>query len=503
MNAATRWAEFARDPSRVTWSWRCPLPSRAGPAGSSRGSPVEHNGRTAFCSTEGAAIATLVGVAGIEYARVAAGSLVAYREVGGSGPPIVYVSGAMMPIEVMQEDPVNDRFLQGLAALGRLFVFDRRGIGASDPPDWDRPLIPQWVDDALSVLDVLGLSGVTLVGHEAGASVALGVAARAPDRVTRLALLHGPAGDAASWRKIVDEWQARMAAITARDVDEGALLLREAMPSRADDPAFRAWIDRAGRVGASPATAGRIWNAVFEASRGWREFEFADIQAPTLVLHRADCRIVPVSGSRSLAERLPNGRLVMLPGADYTPYSGDVEALLAEITAFVAGDYQASPPDRPMLALLFTDLVGSTERAAASGDAAWSGMLSQHDELVGAAIGRHGGTLVKTTGDGTLATFATASRALSGAIDLRSALEGVGLAVRMGVHVGEVVLREHDVVGLSVHVAARIMDEAGPGDVFVSGTVASVAAGGPHHLVPVRRGPLRGLDGEWEIFALE
>ena len=287
-----------------------------------------------------------------EYARGAGGSLVANREVGGSGAPIVYVAGGTMPIEVMHEDPLHDRFLQGLAAFGRLFVFDRRGIGASDPPDWDQPLIPQWVDDLMSVLDSRGLEGVTVVGHEAGASVGLG----------------------------------------------------------------------------------------------------------------------------------------------------------AEIGAFVGGDYRAPPPERPMLALLFTDLVGSTERAAASGDAAWRGMLARHDELVRAAIARHGGTVVKTTGDGIIATFPTASRAVSGAIDLRAALDDVGLAVRMGVHVGEVAVRDDDVVGIAVHVAARVMSAAGPGDIFVSSTVAAVATGGPHRFTSVDHEPLRGLEGvegEWEVLAVE
>jgi class 3 adenylate cyclase/pimeloyl-ACP methyl ester carboxylesterase len=441
-----------------------------------------------------------------EYARGAGGSLVANREVGGSGAPIVYVAGGTMPIEVMHEDPLHDRFLQGLAAFGRLFVFDRRGIGASDPPDWDQPLIPQWVDDLMSVLDSRGLEGVTVVGHEAGASVGLGAAARAPDVVARLALLHGPAGDAESWQQTIAEWQGRMAAVTARDPDAGERLLHDTMPSRASDPVFRAWIDRAGRLGASPATAGRIWDAVFESPRDAMGVPFERIETPTLVLHRAQCTIVPVSGSESLAARLPHGRLVMLPGADYTPYAGDVDALVAEIGAFVGGDYRAPPPERPMLALLFTDLVGSTERAAASGDAAWRGMLARHDELVRAAIARHGGTVVKTTGDGIIATFPTASRAVSGAIDLRAALDDVGLAVRMGVHVGEVAVRDDDVVGIAVHVAARVMSAAGPGDIFVSSTVAAVATGGPHRFTSVDHEPLRGLEGvegEWEVLAVE
>jgi class 3 adenylate cyclase len=445
-------------------------------------------------------------VKGTEFAGRGAGSLVANREVGGTGAPIVYAAGGTMPIEVMQDDPLHDRFLQGLAAVGRLFVFDRRGIGASDPPDWDQPLIPQWVDDLLSVLEYRGLDGVTVVGHDAGASVALGAAARAPDLIDRLALLHGPAGDAESWRQTIAEWQGRMAAVTARDAQAGERLIVDTMPSRAADPAFRAWLDRAGRLGASPATAGRIWSAVFESTSDAVGVPFERIETPTLVLHRAQCTIVPVSGSESLAARLPNGRLVMLPGADYAPYTGDVDALVAEIGAFVAGDYRAPPPERPMLALLFTDLVGSTERAAASGDAAWRGLLTRHDQLVRSAIARHGGTLVKTTGDGIIATFPTASRAVSGAIDLRAALEDVGLSVRMGLHVGEVAVRDDDVVGIAVHVAARVMSAAGPGDIFVSGTVAAVATGGTHRFVHVDHEPLRGLEGvegEWEVLAVE
>jgi class 3 adenylate cyclase len=441
-------------------------------------------------------------VGAIEYAMGAGGSQVAWREVGGAGPAIVYASGAMVPIEVMEDDPIHARFLRGLAELGRLYVFDRRGIGASDPPDWGQPLLPQWTDDCLTVLDAAQIDAAVLVGYEAGASVALSVAGRRPERVSRLVLFHGPAGDAESWRQVVEGWKTRMAAIAARDLDQGRFMLEAAAPSRVDDPAFRAWVDRAGRIGASPGTAGRIWSSIFETSPEERAAGLNDVRTPTLVLHRADCQVLPLSGSRTLAALLPDARLVVLPGADLIPYAGDVDALLAEISVFVAGEHRARAPDRAMLAVLFTDIVGSTEQATSSGDATWRGVLDHHDQMVRSALGRHGGTLVKTTGDGILATFDSASRALAGATDLRAALADIGLQVRVGIHVGEVERRGEDVAGLAVHVAARIMSQAAAGQILVSGAVAQVAAGGLHQFTTLARRALKGLQGEWDVLSL-
>ncbi len=353
------------------------------------------------------------------------------------------------------------------------------------------------------MLDAAQLDTATVIGHEIGASVGVGLAARHPERVSQLVSLHGPAGDDATWQEVTAGWRERMAAITARDRDEGLALLETVAPSRAHDPAFHTWMDRAGRIGASPGTAGRIWNAIFETAPEENNLDLSDVQTPTLVLHRVDNVVVSVAGARALANRLPNAHLVLLPGADFVPYTGDVDALLAEVSAFVTGDHHALAPDRRMLAVLFTDLVDSTQQASSSGDAncARASRSSRRDRARRARPPRRHARQDHRRRHSRDVRQTRAARSPARPT-CRAALADIGLHVRMGVHVGEVELREGDVAGLAVHVAARIMGAAGADDILASGAVALVAAGGAHQFTSLGRRSLKGLDGDWEIFSL-
>ncbi len=436
----------------------------------------------------------------VEFAIGADGTGVAYRDLGGYGPAIVYVTGAFEPVELADEDPTYRRFLDGLVAIGRTIMLDRRGIGASDDPDWEQSIDEQWADDVITVMDAAGVVDATLVTYNFGSLAAVVAAATQPDRVQRLVLLNPVPADDES-REALTAFMREIQGAFERDVDVGEHMLRVTHPSRADEPGFREFWDRAGRAGASASTVQRI-----QRNRADVDFDYqgwvARVESPTLVMYRKDAVPDLVAGHGALVAALSDATLVRLSGADISPMAGDVDEVVAEISRFVLGEYRAAAPERQMLAVLFTDLVGSTEQLVGAGDARWRSVLDRHDQVVKAALGRHGGRLVKTTGDGILATFDGASRALDGAIALRAALGELGLGVRMGVHVGEVELRGDDVAGVAVHAAARIMGQASAGEVLTSNVVPILSAGGNHGFDPRGKIALKGFDDDWEVYAL-
>jgi class 3 adenylate cyclase len=276
-------------------------------------------------------------------------------------------------------------------------------------------------------------------------------------------------------------------------------LVERSIPSRIDEPAFRAWLDRAGRVGASPSVVARIVETGTWFADG--SVDYGAIRVPTLVLWRPDKALQVPTGAPDVARIVPDATLVDLPGDDFLAIGGEVDALLAEIAAFVTGERRLPPPERLLAAILFTDLVGSTERAAAVGDARWKLLLDRHDAAVRRSVGRHGGTVVKSTGDGVLATFPSATAGLRAADDVRAALARDDLQVRVGLHVGEIERRGDDVSGLGVHVAARVMHAAGPGEILVSAAVPLAAAGGEHRFTDRGERTLKGVPGAWRLFS--
>ncbi len=441
----------------------------------------------------------------IEYAATPDGTQVAYRVLSGGGQAggrrtIVYVPGALYPIEAMEDDPPYAHFLQGLGQLGRLVAVERQGIGASDPVDFDRDVFAQWAAGVVAVLDAEDVDRAAVVGYAAGATIGLETACTYPDRVEAVVGLH-PVVNLPGARPLVEDLGERLAAVVARDPDAAEGIWGLFMPTRGQDANFRAWNTRAGQMGASPKTADRYWAAVL-GSIGDLPERLAELPTPVLVLHRRDSLVVAPELSQRLADTLPNGRLLVVEGSDVIFNSGDVDALVAEISHFLTGEHQVPAAHRPIRTLLFTDVVDSTSQVEAVGDARWRSVLDGHDQLVRRALARHGGTLVKSIGDGALATFDNATRALSGAVELRDALAELGLAVRMGLHVGEVDTRGDDVAGVAVHLAARVMSHGGAGEIVTSAAVPLVAAGGEFRFESLGPRPLKGLDGEYELHRL-
>ena len=422
---------------------------------------------------------------------------VAFRVLDGPADvDLVMVSAFNFPFEMLPEDPVGARLLEGLSSIGRLAVFDRRGVGLSDPiVDWERPLVDQWSDDLRAVIEAAGFSRPVIFGWDI-VGVARRFAIRFPDACDRLILLTpvpSPSRHGDEWH---DEFWQSMRQLTAGDGD----LVGRSFPTRSRDPEFRTWLDRAGRAGASPASAARMIEANYEQLRAV-PIEHHLVRVPTLVLTRPRNVTRPPGVVQRVADAIEGAQLVELPGDDDLAIGSDVDALVAEIARFVTGEVKVPPPSRTLCAVLFTDLVSSTERAAALGDERWKAVLNRHDDVARTAVGRRAGRVVKTTGDGVLAVLPTASAALDAAAQIRRSLEHEGLEVRIGIHVAEVEGRGDDIAGLGVHVAARIMSAAAPGEILVSTTIPAIIGGTARGFEPRGRHVLKGVPGEWDLFA--
>lgn len=437
----------------------------------------------------------------VRFARADDGTHVAYRvlDAGPSAEPardIVMVSGGLIPIELFEEEPGFVRLLDGLRALGRVVVFDRRGMGESDPiQDWQRSVVDQWADDLGAVVDASGVRDVVLVTWD-GFGVGSRYAALHPERVATL-VLHEP------FVVADDQWEAW----SSRRLERGGAnvrgehdILTEIAPSRITDRDFRDWYTRAGRMGASPSMAPRIWESVIRSHP--RDALLERVVVPTLVLHRRDNVFVSDDMSTVVRARVPHAVVVELDGCDHFPFVGDVDALVAEIAAFVVGERRLPPPTRLLSAVLFTDLVGSTERAATVGDESWKAVLDRHDAVVRKIVERSGGSVIKTTGDGVLALLPSAGVCLRAAAAVRHDLAAEGLDLRIGVHVGDVDRRGDDVSGLAVHIANRVMSKGGAGEIVVSAPVVAAVAGQGLAFHPLGAHELKGVPGSWDLFRM-
>ena len=434
------------------------------------------------------------------YARLGEDRL-AYQ-VLGEGPDLVLTMGAFGHVDLMWEDPGVALFLRRLASFSRLIYFDRRGTGASDPlPEKMPPPWEAYADEVTAVMDAVGSRRAALMATTAEAGpMALFFAATRPERSSALVLGN------ASARYLADDdypigFEPEYVEAQISGVEESwgtAARLDEGIPSRAGDERFRRWMAKVQRSIASPRTVHVFLRSMFEVDvRSLLPL----VQAPTLVLHRRDFRLLPIEHGRYLAEHIPDARLVVLPGADGPLTWEDPEVTLGHIEEFLTGVRGTVPATRVLATVLFTDIVASTERAAELGDRRWRELLQVHDDLGTRLVEQSGGRVVKSTGDGLLATFDGPGRAIAGAVALRDQLADIDVQIRAGLHAGEVELRGDDVGGIAVHIAARIMAEAGPGEVVVSRTVRDLVAGSDRHLEDRGTHRLKGVAGDWQLFA--
>jgi class 3 adenylate cyclase len=427
-----------------------------------------------------------------------AGHHIAYRVLDGDSERdvVLFTPGGTIPMDFLERDRVGARLVEGLATIGRLIMFDRRGIGVSDPiTDWSIPLVEQWAEDLFAVVDAVCASAPVVVCLGDYWGPARLFAANHPRSVGAL-VLYEPMGPAEAFdlAAVVPGLRERED-MTTRQTD----LLARVCASRAHDRGFREWFDAAGRTGASPAVAARLYERPPEHTVHLLAECQQRIEAPTVVLRRPEnlmgspARPDPVATEIRLAQR------VDLPGTDYHWLGEDIDSLLAEISRFVLGEARLPRPERELCAIVFTDLVGSTRHAETAGDRRWKAVLDRHDEVIAQEIARNGGVVVKSMGDGVLATLPSADRALRAAESIRARLASDVLSTRIGIHVGDVERRPNDLAGVGVHIAARVMALAGPGEILVTASVPIAATGAAHEFEVVGECELKGVSGTWTI----
>jgi class 3 adenylate cyclase len=436
-----------------------------------------------------------------KYARLGR-DRIAYQVLGEGPPDLVMTTGSFGHVDLAWEDPGIALFLRTLASFARLIMFDRRGTGASDPLSLDA--LPPWetyAQDLAAVLDEVGSQQAALLAQVDASPMAIFFAGTKPERTSALILANATARYLAA-----DDYPigvpAEVAETVLAQLDQlwgTETMVTMQAPSRAGDQRFRRWLARFQRTIASPRAVQAFLRASFEMDA--RPI-LPLIQAPTLVLHRQDCQLVPVMHGRYLAERIPGAMLIELPGTELTLFWETPELALDHVEQFLTGVGRAAQPTRVLATVLFTDIVGSTQRAGKLGDRRWRELLNVHDELTRRLVEEFGGRLVKTTGDGILATFEGPGRAIRCAVAIRDELRGVGVQLRAGLHTGEVELREDDVGGIAVHIAARVMAAASQGEILVSRTVRDLVVGSDVTLEDRGMYVLKGIDDDWQLLAV-
>ena len=425
---------------------------------------------------------------------------IAYQVVGDGPRDLVQVAGWVSHIEAGWDEPRQARFRQRLASFSRLILFDKRGTGMSDRvADQDLPTLEQRMDDVRAVMDAAGSERAVILGQSEGGSMAMLFAATYPERTIALITLGAFAkrvwDPEYPWAPTPEQRQEGFDWIEQHwggDVDPGTLA-----PSMASDEAFRRELSRYLRLSASPGAA-------LALSRMNTQIDvrhvLPTIRVPTLVLHRTGDLDANVAEGRYIAERIPGAKFVELPGNDHLPWVGNQEDILDEVEAFITGVRPAPEPDRMLATVLFTDIVGSTERAAALGDRAWRDVLQLHHASVRRELERFRGQEITTTGDGFLATFDGPARAVRCAVAIRDRLRESGLEVRAGVHTGECERMGDNIGGVAVHIGSRVAGLAGAGEVLASSTVKDLVSGSG--IVFEDRGAhaLKGIPGEWRLF---
>ncbi len=426
---------------------------------------------------------------------------IAYR-VFGEGPiDLLYVPTWISNIGVMDEEGSPARpFFGRLGEFARLIGFDRRGSGLSDPIVGVATLDEQ-MDDVIAVLDAAGSKQTALFAQLEGGAMATMFAATHPERTSALVLFSAWArllwAEDYPWAATREERQPRIDALL-ENWGDGSWVAGFA-PSRMNDPGTVRWFARLQRFGASPATARAIIQAIGETDvRGILH----SIQVPTLVMRRKDDQFIAPEHARYLSENIPGARLVEVPGVDSVAISGDAEPVIAEIEEFLTGARSEREPDRVLATVLFTDIVDSTARAAELGDSRWRELLARHDTLVRRHVERNRGRAVKSTGDGVLATFDGPARAIRGAREIVQSAADLGIRIRAGLHTGECEVIGDDVGGLAVHIGARVMSKAGPGEVMVSSTVRDLVVGSGIDFSDRGEHDLKGVPGPWRLFAV-
>jgi pimeloyl-ACP methyl ester carboxylesterase len=432
------------------------------------------------------------------YAK-AGDAYIAYQVTGDGALDVAFLPGFVSHVEHGWEEPGLARFFQRLGSFSRLIRLDKRGTGLSDRVS-EIPTLEQRTDDLRAVLDAAGSARPALFGISEGGPVAMLFAATYPER-TRALVLHGSYARRA-WAPDYPfghtdaDYRAFLATIELEW--GGAAGLAAWAPSASHDEHFRQWWAKHLRLAASPGAALTVLQMTWDTDV---RHVLSAIRVPSLIVHHMGDQVVHVEHARYLASHIPNARLVELPGPDHLVWVGDADAVLAEVEEFLTGARSAPEPDRVLATVLFTDLVGSTAKAAALGDRLWRERLAAYHELVQRELIRFRGREIDTAGDGVFAAFDGPARAIRCALTVIDGVRALGLEVRAGVHTGECEVIGPKLGGIAVHIGARIATLASASEVLVSHTVKDLVAGSGLHLEDRGVHVLRGIPGEWRLFA--
>jgi pimeloyl-ACP methyl ester carboxylesterase len=432
---------------------------------------------------------------------------IAYQVVGEGPFDIVFIPPFLTHVELDWKLRSWASALAHLASFSRLIRFDKRGTGMSDRVS-GAPTLEMRMDDARAVMDAVGSSRAAFYGSSEGAAMSVLFAATYPERTAALVLRSAyPRTMWAPdypWGRTEDEYRHEM----ERDLllfgrrDQAEEALRSRVQFEEDEA--EQWVDY-HRWSGSPGAVAAL--ALMNRDIDVRSVLPA-IRVPTLILHATDDMVVPLDVARYVAERIPGARLVVLPGAGHVVTGRPAARVVAETERFLtevweSGGWEAAEPDRVLATVLFTDIVGSSEKAAALGDRAWRGLLERHHELVRRELVRFRGREVDTAGDGFFASFDGPARAIRCACAVVEAVRDLGIDVRAGLHTGECELVDGKVAGIAVHTGARVASHAQRGEVLVSGTVKDLVAGSGLAFEERGAHELKGIPGEWRLYAVE
>jgi class 3 adenylate cyclase len=421
-------------------------------------------------------------------------AMIAYQVMGEGDIDVVLVGGPASHLDLQWEEPETARAIERTASFARVVRFDRRGTGLSDPVEAALTL-EQQMDDLRAVLDAVGVERVALFGAVEAGLCAM-YAASYPDEVSALILANvTPAGGLV----LTDERRRTLLDIVENHWGEGSMLSLFA-PSRVGDRRFEEWWTRFERASASPAMARMLIDLNMQTDL---RAVLPTVRAPTLVLHLSENPLIPVELGRETAALIPGARFREFPGTDLYQWPDADSPATDEIEEFLTGRRRPREPERVLATVLFTDIVGSTQRAAEVGDHAWRDLLDRHNRLVREELENWRGREVKTLGDGFVATFDGPARAVRCARAIVDRLAELGLDVRAGLHTGECELLDGDVAGIAVHIGARIGAMARAGEVLVSSTVKDLAVGSGLGFRDRGVHALQGVPGEWRAYALE
>lgn len=414
---------------------------------------------------------------------------IAFQTIGAAPIDLILVPGIVSHVELFHEMPGYTAFLRRLSKFARVVTFDKRGQGLSDRISGAASL-EQRMDDVRAIMEEIGSARAALFGFSEGAAMCALFAATYPERVSHLLLFGGFAkarGDEQWIEERVKAWGAGGS-------------INGLNPGQAANPEAVRQIAKLERFCASPGTVRDYLSLNIKIDV---QSILPAIRVPTLALHRRNDAMISFERGRELAAQIPNAKFIEYSGDDHAFWIGEVDAMLGDVEEFVTGHRESSGDDleRILATVLFTDIVDSTRNAVEKGDQQWRRLLDDHDRLARQTVEKHRGTLIKSTGDGILATFDGPGRAVRCALALGPASRQIGLSLRAGLHTGEIEIRGADIGGIAVHAAARVMAQSQPDEVLVSRVVTDLVAGAGLKFSERGSHELKGLPGRWDLFA--